>query len=88
MPCEPCGSDLGRPVATRACIDDIKAMDGNTVYIGRGCKRLGLGKSRWANPFKVSSQLPAWEAVEKYRSFLKETPELLQELLSLNRCLC
>jgi hypothetical protein len=68
---------------------DIHKTDGERpnfdVYIGRQSKRAGLGKSKWANPFRVADEpnpkkrqfATAQEAVEKYREWLLMQPDLI-----------
>ena len=62
------------PTASRACLHDVDIKDVSVVYIGRGAKKLGLARSRWANPFKISEQLPVDKAVESITTFCASRP--------------
>ena len=48
------------------------------VYIGRANGRYGLRASKWANPFVVGKDGTREEVIEKYRSALLASPDLLE----------
>ena len=52
----------------------------NTVYIGRGTRV--TPNSIWGNPFKMP-QHTRLEAVELYRQWIQDQPELMQQLHAL-----
>jgi uncharacterized protein DUF4326 len=51
------------------------------VYIGREC--YGLPSSIWGNPFKIGPDGTREQVIEKYRKYILDKPELLQQLESL-----
>ena len=62
------------------------------IYVGRGAHHLGLGRSVWANPFKICDALSRSDAVQKYASFLDSEAKLFSRLHELQgkrlRCHC
>ena len=50
------------------------------VYIGRQNPRLRLGRSKWANPFKIGRDGEREEVLAKYRAYLDTRPDLLAAL--------
>lgn len=59
--------------------------DPNIVYCGRANKLGGwnLGKSIWANPFKVTQNETNEVVCKKYENFIRNKPELLAKLPNL-----
>ena len=45
------------------------------VYIGRACR--GHRDEGWGNPFKIGRDGNREEVIEKYRSWLRDQPELI-----------
>ena len=54
------------------------------VYIGRGHRALGLGRSKWANPFKVCKHLSRAEALARFERYLLDSG-LVKEIGELKR---
>jgi len=52
------------------------------VYIGRRCTQGGwsLADSKWRNPFTIRDYGSAAAAVEKYRQYICDYPELLKQV--------
>lgn len=50
------------------------------VYIGRAMPRRRLRGSKWANPYKIGPDCPRERAIELYRLYLHDSPELLAAL--------
>ena len=50
------------------------------VYVGRGSQRWGLPPSPWGNPFPVTRERPAADAVALFAGWLATQPELLESL--------
>jgi hypothetical protein len=67
-----------RPIRTV----NVKFGEPYDVYIGRRMVYRGrsLPASRWANPFKIGAAQSRDVALERFRSYLLETPELLAVL--------
>ena len=53
-----------------ANLKNYKKRDG--VYIGRANSRAGYQTSKWANPFKVTKEMPREEAIRRYAQYLRE----------------
>ena len=58
-----------------------RALKTGEIYIGRGCTKAGLPKSKWHNPFKIREGRQ--EAIERYATWLDKQPRLLKSLPSL-----
>lgn len=67
------------PTVVRMKRSNGKIVQDCDVYIGRQCYMGGwkLPASKWANPFSVKSCGTVEIAVEKYRQYILERPELL-----------
>lgn len=65
-------------------VDDpiFKTNPSECIYIGRCNPARGLPQSKWANPFKVKDY-GLDVAIEKYKQFLMDSPELLGEISNL-----
>ncbi|MGE5443685.1 MAG: DUF4326 domain-containing protein [Ignavibacteriales bacterium] len=50
------------------------------VYIGRANRRYKLERSDWHNPFRIGKNCTREEAVEKYRNYILNRPDLLSRL--------
>jgi hypothetical protein len=50
------------------------------VYIGRATPRVGLARSKWANPFVIGRDGTRDEVIVKYRVWLLQQPELMAVL--------
>ena len=50
------------------------------VYAGRAQGRVGLGQSKWANPFHIGRDGNRDEVIEKYRDWLLQQPDLMAAL--------
>jgi hypothetical protein len=53
------------------------------VYVGREQGRVGLRRSKWANPFKVGRDGTREEVIAKYRAWLLQQPALMGALREL-----
>lgn len=53
---------------------------GDAVYVGRASPRRGLAESAFGNPFKIGPDGTRAEVIEKYRSWLLGSQELLLRL--------
>ena len=51
----------------------------NSLYVGRGCKRLGLPPSTWGNPFKVAEH-GRCKAIQLFKQHVTDSPLLLSKL--------
>lgn len=62
------------------------------LYIGRANYDLGLGGSKWGNPFKLKNESQREEVLAKYREHVLSSPELLAALPELQNltlgCYC
>ena len=67
-----------RIVATEKCLKDP-----SVVYIGRGCRKLGLAASRWGNPFRIADGMPRAEVIKKFKRRLLGDTVLMDQLESL-----
>jgi len=63
----------------------IENLPEDHVYIGRNLNMGGwrMKKSKWANPFSVK-QYGRDQALDKYRTYILETPTLMESLYELN----
>ena len=64
---------------SRVCVREVKKLQYQHLYIGRGASHLGCGKSPWANPFQVK-RFGLDGAIRKYEAMLRSTPTLLGQL--------
>ena len=71
---------IGAQQPLRGCIDEIKALAEDSIYIGRGCPRLKLPPSKWANPFKIGTDGDRHTVIERYAAWVRGQPALLQSL--------
>jgi len=58
------------------------------LYIGRGCEKLGLPRSEWHNPFKISRKRTRAQALEEFRAYSSEQLVTKLPLLSGRRLVC
>jgi hypothetical protein len=80
------------PDNLRTTVGNIKT-DGPGVYIGRPMPRMHLQGSVFANPFRIDDKTDRGSAVEKYREWIMNQPDLVlkavQELMGKNLlCWC
>ncbi|SFV09685.1 DUF4326 domain-containing protein [Alicyclobacillus macrosporangiidus] len=50
------------------------------VYIGRAVPRLGLRRSKWANPYRIGRDGTREECIRKYREYVLGRPDLMEAL--------
>jgi len=50
------------------------------VYCGRGSRKLGLPRSKWANPFRIGRDGTREQVIAKHRSWLPTQPHLIAAL--------
>ena len=62
----------------------LRSLPVDAVYIGRGFPLLKLGKSIWANPFRVGPDGDRLAVVAKYRAWIATQPDLLRQLPDLH----
>lgn len=49
------------------------------VYIGRANRSRGLRESKWANPFIIGKDGTRAEVIEKYKQYILDRPDLVQD---------
>ena len=59
---------------------NVRSGEPYDVYTGRQNPRYRLGRSKWANPFKIGPDGSREEVMAKYRAWIQEQPELLAAL--------
>lgn len=65
--------------------------DRDEVYIGRQINMGGwhLPKSKWANPYKITPEMPREKVLEEYRKYVRDNPLLMNSLHELKgKTLC
>jgi hypothetical protein len=50
------------------------------VYCGRGSRKLGLPRSKWANPFRIGRDGTREQVIAKHKSWLPTQPQLIAAL--------
>ena len=65
---------------TRVQISAEVAGKPGVVYIGRGHSGLGLPRSPWANPFKVTAGVPRKKVIKDFKRHLERAQHLLDDL--------
>ncbi|CAK0833477.1 unnamed protein product [Prorocentrum cordatum] len=86
-----CGCSSGRcreqgrraaraPLPTRGCASEAAALRLDDLYVGRGCGRLSANRSFWANPVKISQEMPREAAIDKFAEYLCNSDEMMKRL--------
>ncbi len=70
-------TDAGEETGPRVVHCEREAFD---VYCGRGSRRLGLPKSKWANPFRIGRDGTREQVIAKHRRWLPTQPHLIAAL--------
>ena len=78
---------MGSGTVTRTTVVHVRDPQGYDVYIGRGkCPLRGI-EGKWGNPFShkpsafnITPCATRDEAIEKYRDYVLDTPELVDAL--------
>ncbi len=69
--------DAGEEAGPRAVHCEREAFD---VYCGRGSRRLGLPRSKWANPFRIGRDGTREQVIAKHKRWLPTQPHLIAAL--------
>jgi hypothetical protein len=59
---------------------NIRTGEPYDLYIGRANPRYRLGRSKWANPFKLGPDGDRDQVLAKYRDWIQTQPELLAQV--------
>jgi Domain of unknown function (DUF4326) len=70
-------NDAGEATGPRVVHCEREAFD---VYCGRGSRKLGLPRSKWANPFRIGRDGTHEQVIAKHRSWLPTQPHLMAAL--------
>ena len=80
-------AEVGLPVRdeseqeTRLCaVTNLKRVPENAYYIGRGCQRLKLKRSKFCNPYKIGTDGDRHRVVSRFRDWILTQQDLLGEL--------
>jgi Domain of unknown function (DUF4326) len=73
-------NDAGEATEPRVVHCEREAFD---VYCGRGSHKLGLPRSKWANPFRIGHDGTREQVIAKHRSWLPTQPHLMAALAEL-----
>ena len=64
----------------RVDIEVVRKLEYDMVYIGRGCGRLGLPRSKWHNPFNLRDCSGRDQCLTRFRCYFLAAPDLLAAL--------
>ena len=64
--------------------DPVNFDDPRLLYIGRGCSRPPLAKSKWHNPFRISKTLSRDQALKLFERRVRNSPELVRSVRDLD----
>jgi len=73
-------TDAGEEAGPRAVHCEREAFD---IYCGRGSRKLGLPRSKWANPFRIGRDGTREQVIAKHRQLVLSQPQLLAALQAL-----
>ena len=73
---------LGRK-ARLDCIRNYRSLPTDAIYIGRGHQALGLGRSPFANPFRVGPDGDRITVVAKFRAWFTTQQALMRKVRDL-----
>ena len=73
--------ETGEGSPTRlASVNHLRSLPAGAVYIGRGYRPLGLGKSVFCNPFRIGPHGDRAAVVAQFRAWVQTQPRILQRL--------
>ena len=73
------------PTRSKLTSEQLRSHD---VYIGRGCEKLGLFRSEWCNPFKISRTQTRATVLQLFAVYARAHVAHKVHLLAGRRLLC